>query len=194
MSHRWFGVLFLLAYLVFPLALQPHGGRTDSLGCHHDRKRGGYHCHSSPLAGRSFTSKAEALKALQTGKGGAAKSVPSKEGRAPEQRSAETGSIKASEAKDHIGEKATVCGKVASTRYAARSQGRPTFLNLDKPYPNQVFTVVIWGSNRAKFDTPEVKYREKRICVNGKISSYRGVPQIIADDLEQIKLQSKGKK
>ncbi len=22
-----------------------HGGRTDSSGCHHDRKNGGYHCH-----------------------------------------------------------------------------------------------------------------------------------------------------
>ena len=22
-----------------------HSGGTDSAGCHHDRKRGGYHCH-----------------------------------------------------------------------------------------------------------------------------------------------------
>jgi hypothetical protein len=22
-----------------------HSGGTDSNGCHHDRKRGGYHCH-----------------------------------------------------------------------------------------------------------------------------------------------------
>lgn len=22
-----------------------HGGGLDSKGCHHDRKRGGYHCH-----------------------------------------------------------------------------------------------------------------------------------------------------
>ncbi len=42
-----------------------HGGRTDSLGCHNDRQRGGYHCHSGALAGRSFSSKAEALRALE---------------------------------------------------------------------------------------------------------------------------------
>lgn len=46
-----------------PLAYA-HGGGLDSLGCHHDRKNGGYHCHRGPLAGRSFASKAEAQKAL----------------------------------------------------------------------------------------------------------------------------------
>jgi hypothetical protein len=53
--------------------------------------------------------------------------------------------LTANEAKDHVGETATVCGSVVSTRYATSSKGRPTFLNLDKPYPNQVFTVLIWG-------------------------------------------------
>src|SRR5437763_5493062 len=63
--------------------------------------------------------------------------------------------LSTSEAKDHIGEMATVCGTVVSTRYAATTKGRPTFLNLDKPYPNQIFTVVIWGSDRDKFGKPE---------------------------------------
>src|SRR5713226_4555303 len=84
-------------------------------------------------------------------------------------------SLSATDAKNHIGEKATVCGEVASTRYSARSRGNPTFINLDKPYPNEIFTVVIWGSNRSKFGRPEVDYSEKRICVTGKISLFRGV-------------------
>ena len=42
----------------------------------------------------------------------------------------------------------TVCGIVASAHYAASSKGQPTFVNLDKPYPNQIFTVLIWGSDR----------------------------------------------
>jgi hypothetical protein len=81
--------------------------------------------------------------------------------------------LTAIEAKGHIGEQATVCGKVASARYAAATRGKPTFLNLDKPYPNQVFTVVIWGENREKFVTPEEKYRDKQVCVSGKITEYR---------------------
>jgi DNA/RNA endonuclease YhcR with UshA esterase domain len=96
--------------------------------------------------------------------------------------------LSATEAKDHIGETATVCGSVVSTRYAASTKGQPTFLNLDKPYPNQIFTVVIWGSNRRKFGEPEVEFRGKRICVGGKIAEYRGVPQIVAEDPQQFKV------
>ncbi len=63
--------------------------------------------------------------------------------------------ISAAEAKDHVGEVATVCGQVASAKSASSTRGRPTFLNLDKPYPEQIFTVVIWGDDRPKFGRPE---------------------------------------
>jgi hypothetical protein len=95
-------------------------------------------------------------------------------------------SISAPEAKKHIGENATVCGLVVSTHFAANSRGRPTFLNLDQPYPNQIFTIVIWGSDRAKFDSPESTYKGKDICASGPIESYRGVPQIVAHEAGQI--------
>lgn len=97
--------------------------------------------------------------------------------------------ITALEAKDHINEPATVCGNVASARFSASTKGQPTFLNLEKPYPNQVFTVVIWGSNRTKFGTPETAYKGKRICVTGKVESFRGVPEIVAADPQQIKAE-----
>jgi DNA/RNA endonuclease YhcR with UshA esterase domain len=92
------------------------------------------------------------------------------------------------EAKDHIGETTTVCGSVASTRYAASTKGQPTFLNLDEPYPHQIFTVLIWGSNRGKFGTPETEFKGKRVCVTGKITEYRGAPEIVADDPKQIRI------
>ena len=95
--------------------------------------------------------------------------------------------LTASEAKDHIGEQATVCGKVVSTRFAESSRGSPTFLNLDQPDPNQVFTLVIWGSDRSKFGDPETAYRGKRICVTGKVSSFKGVPEVIASEPSQVK-------
>src|SRR5260370_28021953 len=71
------------------------------------------------------------------------------------------------EARNHIGETATVCGNVVSTRYASSTKGQPTFFNLDKPYPNQVFTVVIWGKNGNKFATPDHAYKAKRISFSG---------------------------
>jgi hypothetical protein len=93
------------------------------------------------------------------------------------------------EAKDHIGEQATVCGKVASTRYVSNSRGRPTFLNLDKPYPSQVFTVLIWGENREKFGAPEEMYRDKQICVTGKITEYKKAPEIVVSEPQNIEVQ-----
>jgi hypothetical protein len=68
---------------------------------------------------------------------------------------AQTKKLTTEEAKDHIGDRATVCGKVVSTHYAKSSKGEPTFLNLDEPYPREVFTILIWGSDREKFGTPE---------------------------------------
>ena len=97
--------------------------------------------------------------------------------------------IEAERAKDYIGQKATVCGKVVSTKYAAASRGSPTFLNLDRPYPDHVFTVVIWGGDRAKFGEPEVDYKGERICVTGEIESYRGVPQIVLKKPEQMRVE-----
>ena len=58
-------IAILLITSILPSDLAAHGGGLDSLGCHHDRKRGGYHCHRGPLAGQSFASKAEALEALR---------------------------------------------------------------------------------------------------------------------------------
>lgn len=105
-------------------------------------------------------------------------------------RAANSETITAAEAKNHVGETATVCGKVVSAHYAAQTRSQPTLLNLDEPYPRQIFTIVIWGSDRAKFGRPEVTYQDKSICVTGKVKDYRGVPEVVASEPSQIKVQS----
>lgn len=92
------------------------------------------------------------------------------------------------EAKDHIGERTTVCGSVVDTRWASSSKGKPTFLNIGKPYPDSDrFTVVIWIDNRANFpQPPEGYYLGKTICVTGLITEYNGIPQIEATTSKQI--------
>ncbi len=102
--------------------------------------------------------------------------------------------ISAVEAKEHVGKTFTVCGKVTSTRYAAATLGQPTFLNLDKPYPNQIFTIVIWGTDREKFGQPEVKYRDRQICVTGLIKLYREIPEIVPTNPNQIQVQEEKSK
>lgn len=98
--------------------------------------------------------------------------------------------INADDAHKYVGQTKTVCGVVASTFYAYGSRGRPTFLNFSKSYPNQVFTIVIWGSDRGKFDQPpETLYQGKRVCVTGVIETYRGKPQIIVYEPSQIYIE-----
>jgi|SRR5215472_3770269 len=95
--------------------------------------------------------------------------------------------INLEDAAGHVGENVTVCGIVASAQYAARSKGQPTFLNIGKPYPNQEFTALIWGSERAKFGDPEKTLQGKRVCVTGTIRLYRGSAEVILNGPEQLR-------
>jgi hypothetical protein len=45
---------------------------------------------------------------------------------------------------------------------------------------------LIWGSDRSKFGDPEAKYANKKVCVTGLIKDYRGVPEIVAEQPNQI--------
>lgn len=42
---KFLAVRLIAATLMFPMFVHAHGGRTNSEGCHNDRKSGGYHCH-----------------------------------------------------------------------------------------------------------------------------------------------------
>ena len=87
--------------------------------------------------------------------------------------------IPATEGAKHIGDRMTVCGTITGEHTAASSRGTPTFINLDRPYPNQVFTLLLWGNDRGKVGAvPE----SGRICATGVITEYRGSPEIVLRD------------
>lgn len=97
--------------------------------------------------------------------------------------------IPAAEAAHHVGEEAVVCGHVASAAFFPSVKGRPTFVNLDRPYPDQTFTVVIWERTRSLFEVPPERLMDGRsVCVRGRIETYKGKPQIVVDDPDQITL------
>jgi DNA/RNA endonuclease YhcR with UshA esterase domain len=100
--------------------------------------------------------------------------------------SSQAANLTSDQAKNHIGESATVCGIVASTHYAASSRGSPTFVNFDKPYPNNVFTILIWGEDLAKFNPKPSTWDGKRVCATGVITEYRGSAEIVAKSPGQI--------
>jgi hypothetical protein len=101
--------------------------------------------------------------------------------------------ITAADAIKHIGEQQTVCGTVASTNYAPDKL--KTYLNIDKPFPDQVFTAVIEGQvNHDAFKeqgTPDkVKdyYASKSICVSGTVILYKEKAQIMVTNPTQVKV------
>ena len=70
------------------------------------------------------------------------------------------------------------------------SRSSPTFVNLDKPYPNLVFTVLIWGEDLAKFNPGPFTWDGKRVCATGMITSYRGSPEIVVKSPAQIRVEN----
>jgi len=91
-------------------------------------------------------------------------------------------------AANYIGKKVTICGRVAGAYWAESSRGKPTFINIGKPYPEpERFTVIIWGRNRDNFSHPVEKYYEgKTVCVTGMVIEYNGMPEMEVKSPDQI--------
>jgi micrococcal nuclease len=98
--------------------------------------------------------------------------------------------IRAEEASNYLRQSMMVCGKVVDTEYLVRGRGQPTFLNLNRPYPNHIFTIVIFGSERDSFEKPpETFYDGKDVCVSGLIVEHKGKPQMVVKNPSQITIK-----
>ncbi|MEZ5009303.1 MAG: DNA/RNA non-specific endonuclease [Chitinophagales bacterium] len=99
------------------------------------------------------------------------------------------GQVTAEQAKYFIGDECTVCGTVVSTKFLETSNSQPTFLNLDKKFPDQVFTLVIFGKDRVNFTYEPEKYLYgKTICIKGKVDERNGTPQMIISEESAIEV------
>lgn len=99
------------------------------------------------------------------------------------------GSISGTAAREHIGAEVTVCGLVASARYVPTTAGRPTFLNIDRPYPDQTLVVVIPGVLRERLGRPEETLQEARVCATGvieELSQPAGLLRIVLERVEDL--------
>ena len=61
------------------------------------------------------------------------------------------------------GDKKEICGSVVSTHL---SKNNHTFINLDKSFPNQIFSITIWNSNLHNFNyQPHILLlKQKGLC------------------------------
>ena len=88
-------------------------------------------------------------------------------------------------------------GIVVRTFYASASKGKPTFLDFHDPYQGW-FKCVIWEEDRethepirerfreAFLPDPETYFLNKKVRVRGRISIYKGSPEIILTEPSQI--------
>ena len=89
--------------------------------------------------------------------------------------------ISASQAKDFIGQQIILKGKIASIKMAG--EGKSTnYINVDAPYPNAVFTVVIPNKALPTLGFVIDQSVGKQIIVKGKVSVFdkdpKQIPQI----------------
>lgn len=83
-------------------------------------------------------------------------------------------------------ETVTVCGTVVSVKKSAKGN---IFLNLDRKFPNQVFTVTIFKDKVQNFSyQPHIALDGKRICVTGKVVNSNGTPGINVENEKEIRI------
>ncbi len=93
--------------------------------------------------------------------------------------------VPAEQAAAVVGQTTTVCGKVYSTKFT----GKITYINMGGDYPNNPFTAVIMIKNRSNFAyKPEETLPGKTICITGTVQNYKGKPEIVVENEDQIKV------
>ncbi len=86
--------------------------------------------------------------------------------------------------------KVEVCGTVVST---FKSKNNNVFVNLDKKFPNTVFTLTIWTRNQANFSySPEKEFMGKKVCAKGEVTRRDGVMQMNLINEKQVVFLDEG--
>ena len=95
--------------------------------------------------------------------------------------------ISPKDASKHIGETVSLTGKVFGGKLIASNN--MTLIDIGGYNPNQDLTLVINSADRDKFKgKPEEELKGKDVKVTGKLIDYKGKPEIILTDPEQLKL------
>ncbi len=89
--------------------------------------------------------------------------------------------ISADEAKNYIGKTVTVTGRVAEVHFSEKL----VRLNLDKPFPGQPFTAVIFA-NRTNYFKDLSALKGAAVEVSGPVAEYRSRPEIVINRTNQL--------
>ena len=96
----------------------------------------------------------------------------------------ESVSITSPEAASYVNKTAVVTGFIADVVI----REKVSYLNFDKRYPKNTFTVVIFSDKYKEFGDL-TRFKNKTVEIKGKINTYNGKPQIIMNSISQIKVK-----
>lgn len=86
-----------------------------------------------------------------------------------------------------VGQKVSIIGKVVSAKYISKSNA--TFLNLDKQFPNQNFTICIWKDGMRNFSYIPEELDGETVVVTGVVQlDKNGIPSITVEWEKQIEV------
>jgi DNA/RNA endonuclease YhcR with UshA esterase domain len=91
--------------------------------------------------------------------------------------------IGANDAAQHYGQEMTVTGTVAQVTI----RPKVIYLNLDQPYPDSPFTLVIFPHDARKFGNLK-ELDGKNVEATGKIRNYHDRPEMILNTAKQLKI------
>lgn len=80
--------------------------------------------------------------------------------------------IEAYQSAFHVDKTVMACGKVVEVKMNAKL----TYLNLDKPFPDQTLGLLIWEDKIPEFETKFGNLstlQNQRVCARGKITEYK---------------------
>jgi hypothetical protein len=81
--------------------------------------------------------------------------------------------ITAEMAATKVGEEVIIKAKVVTVFYAKNSTGKPTFLNLVKPFPDNPIAIIIFENELEKLNLNAADYVDKTVLVKGIVKYYK---------------------
>lgn len=100
---------------------------------------------------------------------------------------AQTDTLTAEQAKTMINKEVIVKANVAGTRLFDKEGNKTFLINLDKRYPQSPLTVVLYDKAYKELNLQN-ELQEKDIVVKGTVSIYNDRPQIIVNDVKNLKI------
>lgn len=90
------------------------------------------------------------------------------------------------QAQHKVGKMVQVCGHVVASRYSRKGH---LWLNLDRQFPNQIFSIFIKKENLANFEYDlKERFINQNICVKGKVEDFTDTPSITLKSQSKIDL------